>query len=82
MPTGVCRPLFTTSYCFGRVMKWKWYGQISSPLWRLQALWKPCIMIKNLVRSSSLVEGNMGFQGKHTWTQKVMWKSKRMRSNS
>ena len=24
MPTGVCRPLFISSYCFGKVMKWKW----------------------------------------------------------
>ena len=60
MPIGVCRPLFTSSYRFGRVMKWRWCGQISSPSWQLQALWKLGIIIKNSVRSSSLVEGKMG----------------------
>ena len=40
MSTGVCRPLFTISYYFGRVMN------ISSLSWRLQAYWKPGIMIK------------------------------------
>ena len=33
MPTGVWRPLFISSYCFGKVMKWKWCGQISNPSW-------------------------------------------------
>ena len=60
MPTGVCRPLFISSYCFGKVMKWKWCKQISNPSWRLQAPLKPNIMIKNSVLSSSLVEGKMG----------------------
>ena len=36
----------------------------------------PGIMIKNSVLSSSLAEGKMGSQGKHTWTQRVLWKSK------
>ena len=34
----VCHPLFTNSYCFGKVMKWSWCRQISSLSWRLQAL--------------------------------------------
>ena len=55
MPTGVCHPLFISSYYFGRVMKWKWCEQISNPsIWKLQATWKLGIMIKNLVRSSLL----------------------------
>ena len=82
MPIGVCRPLFTSSYYFGRVMKWKWFGQISNPSWRLQVLWKSSIMIRNSVRSSSLEEGKMGSQGKHTWTQRALPKSKRKRPNS
>ena len=48
MPTGVCHPLFIRSYCFEKVMKWKWRRQISNPSWQLQALWKLGIMIKNL----------------------------------
>ena len=31
-------------------------------------------MIKNSVISSSLAEGKMGSQEKHTWTQRVLWK--------
>ena len=60
MSTSMCRPLFTSSYYFGRVMKCSWCEQISSPSWWLQDLWKTCIMIKNSVRSSSLEEGKMG----------------------
>ena len=65
MPIGVCCPLFISSYCFEKVMKWKWCGQINNPSWRLQALCKAGIMIKNLVLSSSLTEGMMGSQEKH-----------------
>ena len=82
MSTSVCHLLFISSYCFGKVMKWKWCRQISNPSWRLQALWKLGIMIRNLVQSSSPGEGKMGSQGKHTWTQRVMWKSKGRRPNS
>ena len=66
MSTGVCRPLFISSYCFRKVMKSKWCGQISNPSWLLQALWKPSIVIKNSILSSSLAEGKIGSQGKHT----------------
>ena len=38
-------------------------------------------MIRNSVRSSSLEEGKMGSQGKHTWTKRALWKSKRRRPN-
>ena len=31
---------------------------------------------KYLVMSSSLAEGKMRSQGKYTWTQRVLWKSK------
>ena len=72
MPTCVCHPLFIHSYCFGKVMKWKLCGQISNPSWPLQALWKLGIMITNSVLSSSLAEGKMGSQEKHTSTQRVL----------
>ena len=82
MPIGVCSPLFISSYCFGKVMKWKWCEQISNPSWWLHDLWKLGIMIKNLILSSSQAEGKMGSQEKHTWTQRVLCKSERRQPNS
>ena len=77
MPTGVCRPFFISSYCFGKVMKWKWCMQINNPSWWPQDLWEPIIMIKNSVLSSSLPKGNMRSQEKYTWTQRVLLKFER-----
>ena len=52
------------------------------PLWLLQVLRRLDNLIRNSVRSSSLGEGKMGSQGKHTWTQRALWKSKRRWLNS
>ena len=79
MPIGVCHLLFISFYCFGKVVKWKCCGQISNTS---QALWKLGIMIINSIRSSSLGEGKMGSQGKNTWTQRALYKSKGRRPNS
>ena len=59
MPTGVWRPLFITSCCFGKVMKWKWCGQIRNPSWPIGFM-KAKYYDQEFGPIKSLVEGKMG----------------------
>ena len=50
MPIGVCHPPFTNFYCFGKVMKKKWYRQKSNLSLQPQIVWRLVTMTKSLVQ--------------------------------